>query len=288
MQAIRASLRKEMIEPDHAIPIKRQCELFAISRGLYYYQPVELTERDLEIINKIDELYVEDPTRGIRRMRSALRKKHNIKIGRDRIRRFMQILGVRAIYPKKNTSISNKEHNKYPYLLRGLSISHPNHVWGTDITYIRLKRGFVYLVAIIDIYSRYVLSWKLSTTLDRGFCIEALNEAINKYGAPKIFNSDQGCQFTSTEFTEILSSKDISISMNGKGRALDNIHIERLWRTVKYQDIYLNEYRSVKECKEGLTAFFKRYNSQREHQALKGNYPEEVYFGKINLTEKAA
>lgn len=277
-----------MINPEEALSISNQCSLLGISRGYFYYKSVELSEYDLDLLRKLDELYTEDPTRGTRRMRGALRKRYKLKVGRDRIRTLMDILGVEAIYPKKNLSVANSAHKKYPYLLRGVSVDRPNQVWSIDITYIRLKRGFVYLVAIIDWHSRYVLSWKLSTTLDRRFCIEALNEAISNYGTPEIFNSDQGSQFTSDDFTKILKDNKIKISMDGKGRALDNIFIERLWRTVKYDDIYLKEYRSVRDCHQGLSEFFDRYNCSREHQSLDYNYPEEVYRGRVILKERAA
>jgi len=277
-----------MIEPENSISIKQQCEMLNVSRGYYYYQPVELSDEDLKAMEKIDELYTEDPTRGTRRLARALRKRFYIKAGRAKVRRLMEIMGISAIYPKKNLSISNKAHKKYPYLLRNLEITRPNQVWCTDITYIRLKRGFVYLTAIVDWYSRYVLAWRISTTLDRRFCIEALNEAMMKYGKPEIFNTDQGCQYTSEEFTDILKAAGIKISMNGKGRALDNIVVERLWRTVKYDEVYLNSYQDVRECKERLGNFFDRYNNLREHQSLDYNYPAEIYFGELELEKKAA
>lgn len=281
-------MKKEMIDPEELLSVSAQCSLCGISRGYFYYKPVELSDLDLDLLRKLDELYTDDPARGTRRMRGALRKRYGIRVGRDRIRKLMNMLGIEAMYPKKNLFRPNVAHKKYPYLLRGVTINRSNQVWSVDITYIRLKRGFVYLVAIIDWYSRYVLSWKLSTTLDRGFCIEALTEAIVRYGVPEIFNSDQGVQFTSDEFTQILKDNKIKISMDGKGRALDNVFVERLWRTVKYDDIYLKEYRTVRDCHQGLMAFFERYNCSREHQSLDYNYPEEIYFGKIILTDKAA
>lgn len=277
-----------MVEAENTISIKQQCEMLDISRGYYYYQPVELSDEDLKTMEKIDELYTEDPARGTRRMSRALRKRFRIKVGRAKVKRLMGIMGIYAIYPKKKLTISNQAHKKYPYLLRNLDITRPNQVWSTDITYIRLKRGFVYLTAIVDWYSRYVLSWRVSTTLDRRFCIEALNEALTKYGKPEIFNTDQGCQYTSEEFTGILKAADTKISMNGKGRAVDNIIVERLWRTVKYDEVYLNSYQNVKDCKERLGNFFNRYNNLREHQSLDYNYPSEIYFKEIELEKKAA
>ncbi len=199
----------------------------------------------------------------------------------------MRIMGIAAIYPKKNLSVANQAHKKYSYLLRGVAITHPNQVWSTDITYVRLHKGFVYLTAIIDWYSRYVLSWRISTTLDRSFCIEALQEALAQYGNPEIFNTDQGCQYTSEAFTSILKVNQIKISMDGKGRALDNVFVERLWRTVKQEEVYLKGYGSVADCREGLRAYFERYNNLREHQSLDYNYPAEIYFGDILLKQAA-
>lgn len=276
-----------MISQTSAFSVCRQCKMLNISRSLLYYRQAELTIQNQILLNKIDELYTEDPTRGTRRMRGALRKRFEIFAGRRKIARYMSSLGIAAIYPKRNLSLANQQHEKYPYLLRGVKIDRVNQVWSTDITYIRLKNGFVYLTAVMDWHSRFVLSWRLSITLDKSFCIEALGEALEKYGKPEIFNTDQGSQYTSEAFTGLLKEHGIKISMDGKGRALDNIFVERLWRTVKYEDVYLKEYGTVKECKEGLREFFKRYNSKREHQSLDYNYPEEVYFNKL-IIETAA
>ena len=283
-----------MIKKEADFSISRQCDLLSISRSFYYYVPVGLSDTDLAILEKIDILYTDDPTRGQRRLRHALKKEYKISVGREAIRGYMQILGIAAIYPKKNLSRSDKAHKKYPYLLRGLRITRVNQVWSTDITYIRLKRGFVYLTAVIDWYSRFVLSWRISTTLDRHFCIEAVNEAIEKYGYPEIFNTDQGSQHTSDDFTGIFENIPTKLSnlsahwrMDGKGRALDNVFVERLWRTVKYEDVYIKEYSSVAECREGLGHFFVRYNTRREHQSLDYNYPSEVYFKKVELPDAA-
>lgn len=198
-------------------------------------------------------------------------------INRKRARRLMREMGLEAIYPKKNVSIANKEHRKYPYLLRGLSISDSEQVWSEDITYIRVKKGFVYLTAIIDWFSRYVVSWRLSNLLSTDFCLEALEEALTK-GKPEIFNMDQGAQFTSKEFTEFLESRGIKISMDGKGRALDNIFVERLWRSVKYEEVYLKEYKTVRDAEEGLRRYFKHYNYERPHQSLDYKTPHEVHY----------
>jgi len=242
---------------------------------------------DLKLMGKLDELFTENPTRGTRRLSKALKKRFDLLAGRDKVRRLMDIMGIAAIYPKKNLSLANKAHKKYPYLLRGLKITRQNQVWSTDITFVRLKKGFVYLTAVIDWYSRYVLSWKLSTRLDRRFCIDVLNEALEKHGQPEIFNTDQGSQYTSEEFTGILKSKQIKISMDGKGRALDNVFVERLWRTVKQEEVYLKGYRDVSECREGLSTYFGQYNNLREHQSLDYNYPAEIYFGDIELKDAA-
>jgi len=213
----------------------------------------------------------------------ALKKHFELDVGRSKIRSLMARMGLRAIYPMVNTSKPNKAHKKYPYLLRGLKIYYPNQVWSTDITYIRLRGGFAYLCVIMDWYSRCVLAWRLSTTLDNTFCIEALKEALERFGSPEVFNSDQGSQFTSDNFTSVLLEKGIKISMDGKGRALDNVFVERLWRTVKYEDIYIRGYSTIYECRSGLNDFFKRYNTRREHSSLLYNYPVDVYIGKVTL-----
>lgn len=276
-----------MVEKEAGLSIKRQCDILSISRSYFYYHPVELTQMDLKLMEKLDALFTENPTRGTRRLSKALKKRFGLVAGRGKVRHLMGIMGIAAIYPKKNLSIANKSHKKYPYLLRGVEINHPNQVWSTDITYIRMEKGFVYLTAIIDWYSRYVLSWRISTTLDRRFCIEALNEALEKYGKPEIFNTDQGVQYTSEAFTGILKSKGIKISMDGKGRWIDNVFVERLWRTVKQEEVYLKGYRNVAECREGLSSYFERYNNLREHQSLDYDYPAEIYFGDIILKKAA-
>jgi len=276
-----------MVEKKASLPITRQCDLLSISRGLFYYRPAGLSGLDLKRMEKMDKLFIENPTRGTCRLSKALKKRFALVAGRDKVRRLMDIMGISALYPKKNLSIANQSHKKYPYLLRGLPITRTDQVWSTDITYIRLKKGFVYLTAVIDWYSRYVLSWRISRTLDRRFCIEALNEALEKHGQPEIFNTDQGCQYTSEEFTGILKSKQIKISMDGKGRALDNVFVERLWRTIKQEEVYLKGYRNVLECRKSLSHYFDLYNTLREHQSLDYNYPSEIYFGEIELKKAA-
>jgi putative transposase len=262
------------------LSIKSQCELLGISRSAYYYTPEPSVDKEEIIILKaiVDELRLH-PFYGYRKIALALK---NMSVTRKQIRLIMQKAGLRAIYPGKRLSIPVKWHEKYPYLLRDKEVWLPNQVWATDITYIKLSGGHVYLVAIIDLFSRKTLSWKLSNTLDTEFCISALEEAIMLYGKPAIFNTDQGSQFTSEAFTEKLKSHKIRISMDGKGRALDNIYIERLWRSLKYEEIYLNEYRSMEDLKIALKRYFKFYNTERFHQSLEYATPDEMYNSVFN------
>jgi putative transposase len=262
--------------PNAEISISEQCRTLNISRSLYYYEPVGETDENITIMRRIDELYTDNPAWGSRKMRDRLILEGN-KVNRKRIQRLMRLMGIEAIYPKKNLSRSNPEHRIYPYLLRNMSIDCPNQVWCTDITYIRLQHGFVYLVAILDWYSRKVLSWELSTALDSHFCISALEKAMYHYGKPEIFNTDQGCQFTSDTFTEKLLSAGIRISMDGKGRASDNIIIERFWRSLKYEEVYLKEYESVIECRENVRVYMDKYNNFRPHASLDGLTPSMTY-----------
>jgi len=279
-------MKQAMVDEDDKLSIAHQCKILSISRTAYYYRP-EISETNLTLMRQIDELFTEDPSRGTRRICASLRRL-GVNICRSKVRRLMDRMGLSAVYCKRNLSKSAPWHKKYPYLLRGVKVSRVNQVWSTDITYIRLRNGFVYLTAVIDWYSRYVLAWRLSTTLDTGFCREALEEAIEKYGKPEIFNTDQGSQFTSEEFTGVLQKHGIAISMDGRGRALDNVFVERLWRTVKYEHIFLNDYNSVPECQKGLNAFFDRYNNRREHQALDYKFPAEVYLSETAASRKAA
>jgi len=279
-------MRQSMTDKNEEISLARQCDLLSIGRTSIYYRSC-ISEKNIELMHRIDELFTENPTRGTRRLSHALWKRFGLRAGRGKVRRLMNWMGIGAIYPKKHLSMGNKQHKKFPYLLRNVAITRVNQVWSTDITYIRLSGGFVYLVAVIDWYSRFVLAWRLSTVLETGFCREALEEALEKYGNPEIFNTDQGSQFTSDEFTQVLVNRDIKISMDGKGRALDNVFVERLWRTVKYEDIYLKNYSTVPECREGLGRFFLWYNTIREHQSLDYNYPEEVYYGIVRLAKAA-
>ncbi len=234
----------------------------------------------------ISRIYRDNPFYGYRRITVELQKIEKLNINRKRVRRVMCKLGITAIYPKRNLSKSKEKHKKYPYLLKGLKIERANQVWATDITYIRVNGAYLYLSAIIDHYSRKVLSWRLSNTIDKRFCIETLNESLLKYGTPELFNSDQGSQFTSNKFLKLLEDKEtIKISMDSKGRALDNIYIERLWRSLKYENIYLNDYKDMKECKEGIRRYFKFYNGKRWHQEIDYRTPDEVYFDGLRLQQ---
>jgi putative transposase len=276
-----------MIEPMKAeIPIYRQCELLGLPRSSYYYESAGESEYNLELMKLIDEQYTRRPFYGSRRMTAWLRRQ-GYKVNRKRVQRLMRLIGIEAIYPRKRLSAASGEGKKYPYLLRGLVVERPNHVWCVDITYIRMLRGFLYLVAIMDWYSRYVLAWEISNTLEVGFCLEALEKAL-QISMPEIFNSDQGSQFTSKEFTGRLEEAGIQISMDGRGRVFDNIFIERLWRTLKYEEVYIHSYETVREAKESLERYFRFYNRERLHESLEYKTPEEVYFGQVKtLTEQA-
>lgn len=248
----------------------RQCELLGLPRSSYYYEPRPETRENLNLLRQLDELYLERPFYGSRRMAIEL------GVNRKRIQRLMRILGIEALYPKPNLSRAAPDHQVYPYLLRGLAIDHANHVWSTDITYIPMRCGFLYLTAIIDWFSRFVLSWELSNTLDTSFCVAALYKAFS-YGTPEIFNSDQGSQFTAAEFLAPLKERTIRISMDGRGRALDNVFIERLWRSLKYELIYPGEFSSAVELWSALDRYFCFYNHERPHQALEYRTPAELY-----------
>jgi putative transposase len=257
------------------IPIVRQCELLSISKSGYYYQPQVENPFNLHLMNLIDEQYTKMPFYGVEKMTAWLiREGYQVNV--KRIRRLMRKMGLEAIYPKRRLSIPSVEGKKYPYLLKDLPIEYPDQVWVADITYIRMVQGFLYLVAIMDWYSRYVLSWRLSNTLDGAFCLEALNEALER-SRPTIFNTDQGSQFTSREFTDRLENSRIMISMDGRGRVFDNIFIERLWRTVKYQEVYIHSYETVRDAVYGLTGYFRLYNYERLHESLGYKTPYEVY-----------
>jgi putative transposase len=268
--------RIEMIDRDRPkLSVSRQCKLVGVSRSSLYYRPVGSDHEDLNTMAKMDGQYLQTPFYGSRRMRVWLRSQgHNVN--RKRVRRLMRLMGLDTVYRRPNTSKASPEHRTYPYLLRGLHVIRANQVWVADITYIPMARGFVYLVAIMDHFSRHVLSWRLSNTLDVDFCVEALEEALSK-AKPDIFNTDQGSQFTSDVFTNMLLEQGIQISMDGKGRYLDNIFVERLWRTVKYEEVYLRAYEGVREARARIEAYMNFYNNERPHQALGYRTPAQVY-----------
>ena len=276
-----------MIDRVDKLPVKRQCEILELSRSGIYYNPVPLSAIDMELMRQIDEIHLLYPFYCSRKIRMELCAK-GYNIGRDRVRRLMRRMGIEALYVKPRLSISHPGHIKYPYLLRGLEITKANHVWATDITYIPMSRGFCYLVAIMDWASRKVLAWRLSNTLDSAFCVDALEEAIAKFGCPEIFNTDQDSQFTAEAFTNTLRVNNIAISMDGKGRWMDNVFIERLWKSVKYEDIYLKAYASMTEVRNGLVSYFKFYNEKRWHNSFDRMTPNMVYFGTLAQKQAAA
>lgn len=269
--------KRRLIEPGHEqISIRRQCELVGLNRGSYYYQAASESALNLELMRKIDEQYLKTPFYGWPRMTDYLQKE-GYAINHKRVQRLMKIMGLQAIYPRPRPKQERHNHKIYPYLLQGVEIVRPHQVWSSDITYIPLQTGFMYLVAIIDWYSRYILAWELSNTLDGHFCQVALQQALTQ-GRPEIFNTDQGVQFTATEFTDILEQAHIQISMDGRGRALDNIFIERFWRSLKYEDIYIRDYATVIDLLAGLERYFTFYNLERPHQSLDYCTPTEVHF----------
>jgi len=268
--------RRRLVGPDEQTSIRRQCELLGVSRSSVYYVPVEPEAEELELMRRIDEIHLEFPFYGSRTIARELRERGN-GANRKRVQRLMRLMGLESVAPKPNTSKPNEEHPVYPYLLRGLTISRPNQVWAADITYIPLARGSAYLVAIMDWHSRRVLSWRLSNTLDASFCVEALHDALSRFGQPEIFNSDQGSQFTSADFTAVLLEAEVKISMDGKGRCIDNVFVERLWRSLKYEDIYLKAYTNLVEARAGIERYFQFYNTRRSHQALGHQTPAAFY-----------
>ena len=268
-----------MIDPaERKLSISRQCRLLKLNRSTFYYKKRPIKSMDLKLMNLIDEQYLKIPSWGSRSMRNHLRRL-GYKVNRKRVQRLMRIMGLEAIYPKPKTSRPHPGNKVYPYLLRGVAIDRPNQVWAADITYIPMRRGFMYLVAVMDWHSRKILSWRLSNTLEADFCVEAVKDAIGQYGAPKVFNTDQGAQFTSQVFIKLLKSHSIKISMDGRGRVQDNIFIERLWWTLKYQYLYLWSFDNGTQLRQGLQQWFRFYNHERSHQALDNLTPDEVYYG---------
>jgi putative transposase len=276
-----------MIDPEHTLPLSRQSKIVGISRSSLYYKAVPVSERDLELMRFIDEIHLKYPFYGSRRIRNELRDLGH-DVGRGHVSTLMKKMGIMALYQKPRLSVPHPDHKVYPYLLRGVEISRANHCWAADITYLPMARGFCYLVAIMDWASRRVLAWRLSNTLDASFCTEALEEAISKYGTPEIFNSDQGSQFTSEAFTEILNTHDIRISMDSRGRWMDNVFVERLWRSVKYEEVYLKSYSTLAEARRELAGYFEFYNERRRHQGLDDRTPDEVYWTTLPQIKVAA
>ncbi len=276
-----------MIDRKHRLPVTRQCRLLDLSRSTAYYRPAGESEENLALMRMLDELYLERPTRGSRSMKDVLVRKKGIRAGREKIRRLMRLMGLAALYPKKQTSRPGKGHKIYPYLLRVLKVIRPRQVYAADITFIPMAKGFLYLVAVIDWYSRKVLAYRLSNTLDSSFCVEALEEAIAVYGTPEIFNTDQGSQFTSQAFTDVLKAHNIRISMDGKGRWMDNVFVERLWRSLKYEEVYLKAYESVTEARRSIGDYFGYFNTERGHQSFGMATPDEVFYQHEQLNEAA-
>jgi putative transposase len=268
--------RRELVEPDHdEISVRRQCELLGVNRSGLYYQPLGESVENLKLMRLIDAEYTRRPFYGSRKMMRWLHEQGH-QVGRHRVRRLMELMGLEAVYPKPKLSQPGEGHKIYPYLLNGVAITRVHQVWSTDITYIRMAQGFVYLVAVMDWFSRFVLSWALSLTLEVDFCLDALERAL-RWGRPEIFNSDQGSQFTSEKFTSVLAQRDVLISMDGRGRCLDNIFIERLWRSLKYEEVYLRDYTRVPEARSGIGNWFRFYNQQRFHQSLDYRTPAAVF-----------
>lgn len=268
--------KRALIEPAHPhLSVTRQCELLELARASYYYQPMPESEENLLLMRLLDEQYTHTPFYGIKKMTGVLRGL-GYEVNHKRVARLLRLMGLEAIYPKPRLSQPGEPVSRYPYLLRGMSIERVNQVWSTDITYIRLRGGFVYLVAILDWFSRYVLAWRTSRTLETGFCLEALEQAFQQ-ARPEIFNNDQGSQFTSKEFVSRLTQADVRISWDGRGRALDNIFVERLWRSVKYEEVYLKDYQTVGDAECGLKDYFQFYNQERLHQSLAYQTPAQVF-----------
>jgi putative transposase len=276
-----------MIDRAHELPLAAQCRLLGVARGCAYYRSVPVSEADLRLMRRIDELNLAFPFFGSRRLRVKLRE-DGFDVGRRHLATLMRRMGIEALYRKPRTSLGNRQHKVYPYLLRDVAIERPNQVWAADITYLPMSRGFGYLVAIIDVFSRKVLAHRLSNTMTTDFCLEALEEALVRFGSPEIFNTDQGAQFTDTDFTDTLAAHGIAISMDGKGRWIDNVFIERLWRSVKYEDVYLRAYESLAEARRGLAAYFCLYNGARPHQSLEYRTPDAVYFTALAAAEGRA
>jgi putative transposase len=275
-----------MIDRNHRLALTKQSALLGISRGSVYYEPAPVPDADLALMRRLDELHLEFPFAGSRMLRGLLAIEGS-KIGRRHVSTLMRRMGIEAIYRRPNTSKPAPGHRIYPYLLRGLMIDYPNHVWAIDITYIPMARGFVYLAAVMDWFARRILAWRLSNTMEASFCIDAVEEALAKHGCPQIFNTDQGSQFTSAEFTSVLINNGISISMDGKGAWRDNVFVERFWRTIKYEEVYLHAYEDVGEARRSIARYIAFYNARRPHVALDGRTPDQAYFDPLPLRTAA-
>lgn len=275
-----------MIDREHKLPVVKQAEELGISRGSVYYLPRPVSAQDLKLMRRIDELHLDYPFAGSRMLQKLL-KRAGYETGRLHVRTLMKRMGVEALYRKPRTSKPADGHKIYPYLLRNLPVTRPNQVWATDLTYIPMARGFCYLVAVIDWFTRKVLAWRLSITMDAAFCIEAVDEALARYGKPEIFNSDQGSQFTSHNFTKVLLDQSIAISMDGKGAWRDNVFVERLWKSVKHEEVYLKAYDSVREARSSIGKYLEFYNQKRPHSSLDDRTPDEAYFTPMTLPEAA-
>ena len=275
-----------MINKADELPVIRQCALLNLSRSSVYYLPQPVSEDDLALMRRIDELHLEHPFAGARMLRDFLRQE-NVRIGRRHVSTLMKKMGIEALYRRPNTSRKQPQNPVFPYLLRGLDISAANQVWAMDITYIPMRKGFVYLAAVLDWSTRRVLAWRLSNSLSTDFCLEAVEEAIQRHGKPMIFNTDQGSQFTSQEFVSLIQGHDIRLSMDGKGRWVDNVFVERLWKSVKYEEVYLHAYDSVSQARKGLQRYFEFYNERRPHSSLDGKTPDAVYFNSLSLQQAA-
>ncbi len=275
-----------MIDRGHDLPIRKQAEVLQISRSTVYYQPRPVSDSDLVLMRRIDELHLEYPFAGSRMLRDLL-SRQGLEVGRRHVKTLMRKMAIEAIYRRPSTSRPAPGHRIYPYLLRGLAITRPNQVWAMDITYIPMARGFVYLAAVVDWFSRRVLAWRLSITLEAAFCIQTLDEALSSHGRPEIFNTDQGAQFTSEAFTARLKQNEIAISMDGKGRWRDNVFVERIWKSIKYEEVYLHAYGSVSEARTSIGNYLAFYNSIRPHSSLKAQTPDQVYFHRLPQTRAA-
>jgi putative transposase len=276
-----------MIDRTHPLPVRRQCQLLKLARSTAYYHPTLVSETVFALMRRIDELHLQYPFAGARMLRNLLRQEGHA-IGRRHVATLMRRMGLEALYRKPYLSRRHPAHRIYPYLLRDLMISRPNHVWAADITYIPMARGFVYLFAVLDWASRRVLAWRLSNTLTTDFCLDAVQEAVVRYGTPEIFNTDQGCQFTSQEFTGLLTHHGIQISMDGKGCWRDNVFVERLWKSIKYEEVYLHAYETVEAAHQSLARYLTFYNQTRPHQALDGQTPDQVYYENRTTQQTAA